>query len=441
VKITIIGAGQVGTTIVEALHDEHELTVVDIDEARLEALSHRYDVTTFEGNGSSRRALQDAGVGDADLLIACTSRDEANLVAAILARKIAPDAKTIVRTTETEYLELWQERQLDVDFIVSSELETAHAVSTIIGIPAARQTDVFAEGQVQIVEFDVEDSASREAVGQPLRNAAIPRDSKVAAIIRGERMFVPRGDDAIEVSDRIIVIGTPQSARRWSRLIAGNRKRVDDVVIFGGGRTGTAIAGRLIEERIRVRIVEVDARRALYVAKRFPAARVFHAKGLDPEFIERERIANSRAAIFAMRDDAKNHYGATLAKLHGVGFTIAIAHDAVSQEVFHRAGINVSINPRVVTAEEIVRHAHDPRTQQVAMFEGDRYEILDVTVRDTSKLVHRPFRELPMTGALIGAVVRDGKALIPHGEDELRAGDRAIIFTESSRATEVERAL
>jgi trk system potassium uptake protein TrkA len=441
VRITIIGAGQVGTTIVEALHDEHDVTVIDLDESRLDALSHRFDVATYEGNGASRRTLQDAGVANADLLIACTSRDEANIIAAILARKVAPDAKTIVRTTEDEYLELWRERQVDIDFMVSSELETAHAVSSIIGIPAARQTDVFADGQVQIVEFDVESSASGEVVGRPLREAEIPRDSKVAGIIRGDRMSVPRGDDRIDAGDRIIIIGTPSAARQWSRIIAGNRKRVDDVVIFGGGRAGTAIARRLIAERIRVRIIEVDPERARHVAKLFPTARVFCAKGLDPEFLERERIANSRAAIFAMRDDAKNHYGATLAKIHGVAFTIAIAHDTISEEVFLRAGINVAINPRVVTAEEIVRHAHDPRTQQVAMFERDRYEVLDVTVRAESKLVHRPFRELPMTGSLIGAVVRDGTALIPHGEDELRPGDRAIIFTESARATEVEKAL
>jgi trk system potassium uptake protein TrkA len=168
---------------------------------------------------------------------------------------------------------------------------------------------------------------------------------------------------------------------------------------------------------------------------------VFQATGLDPEFLERERIGAAQAAVFAMRDDAKNHYAATLAKLHGVGFTIAIVHDAVSVEVFERAGIDVAINPRLITAEEIVRFAHDPRTRQVAMLEGDRYEILDVTVRPESKLVGTPFRELPMTGALIGAIVRDGVAIFPHGDDVLRPDDRVIVFTESRRAGTVEKAL
>jgi trk system potassium uptake protein len=172
-----------------------------------------------------------------------------------------------------------------------------------------------------------------------------------------------------------------------------------------------------------------------------PEARVFHSAGTDPEFLEREHIGRSGAAVFAMRDDAKNYYAATLAKLHGVGLTIAVVHDTVSIEVFERAGVDVAINPRLLTAEEIVRFARDPRTRQVAMLEQDRFEVLDITVRSESKLAGKRFRDLPMTGSLIGAVVRDGQALFPHGDDVLEAGDRAILFTPSSRVSEVERRL
>ena len=462
-RIFIVGAGQVGSTIVEALHDEHDLTVIDLDRARLDQLGARFDVATIAGNGASRRVLQEAGAADADLFIACTSRDEINIVATMLERKLCSRAKTIARTTNVEYLEVWRERELDVDFIVSSELETAHAVSRIIGIPAARQTDVFADGKVQMVEFDVPGPRDREredgtplkaaavqaarrrpqhaVVGVALREAALPRDAKVASIIRGDRTIVPTGDVAIQPGDRIVVIGSPGAVREWSEILARGKRRAGDVVVFGAGGTGVAIARMLLELGTRVRIVESDRARALVVAEEVPEARVFNATGFDADFLVRERIGSADAAVFAMRDDAKNHYAATLAKLHGVEFTIAIVHDAVSVAVFERAGIDLAVNPRSLTAEEIVRFAHDPRTQQVAMLEEDRFEILDITVRPESRLIGVPFRELPMTGALIGAIVRDGAAIFPHGSDVLEPGDRVIIFTESSRVPIVERAL
>jgi trk/ktr system potassium uptake protein len=446
-RIFVIGAGQVGSTVVEALHEDHDLTMIDLDRNRLATLSNRYDIAAVEGNGASRRTLQQAGVEKADLLIACTSRDEVNIVAAMLAKKISPETRTIVRTTNVEFLELWQERQLDVDFMVSSELETANAVAQIIGFPAARQTDVFADGQVQMVEFDVPaDKAPQAAVednviGKPLREAAIPAESKVASIIRSGRMILPRGDEAILSGDRVIIIGSPAAAQEWSRIVARGERRVRDVVVFGAGETGVAIARVLLEKGIRIRLLEADAERARYVAQTLPEARVFHATGTDPEFIEREKIGHAEAAILAMPDDAKNLYAASLAKLHGVGYTIAIVHDPVSADVCERAGVDVAVNPRTVAAEEIVRWAHDPRVRQVAMLEGDRFEILDITVREESKLVRKPFKELPMTGSLIGAIVRNGTAIFPHGNDMLEPGDRAIIFTESSRAPEVERAL
>lgn len=465
-RIFIIGAGQVGSTIVEALHDEHELTVIDVDSARLERLAAHFDIGTVEADGASRRVLEEAGLAEADLVIACTSRDEVNIIASMFARRLAPNARTVVRTSNQEYLDVWKERQLDVDWVVSSEREAALAVSQTIGVPAARQTDLFADGQVQIVEFDVEapqrrapaesgpllevaERAARKSraarfedvIGRPLREAVLPADSKVVSIIRGEEIAFPRGDETIRPGDRIVVIGSPEAAKEWSKLLTPSRRNVDDVVIFGAGRIGVATARVLLNQGIRVRLIESSLERANGVAEQLPEARVFHATGIDPEFLEREHIGGSQAAVFAMRDDAKNYYAATLAKLHGVQFTIAIVHDSVSLEVFERAGVDVAINPRLLTAEEMVRFARDPRTQQVAMLDQDRFEVVDITVRPESKLAGKRFRDLPMTGSLIGAVVRDGRAVFPHGDDTLQAGDRAIIFTPSGRVHEVERTL
>ena len=136
-KVIVLGAGDVGRAVVDALHEEHDITVVDLAPEWLAPLADRYDVRTVEGNGTTREVMRRAGVADADLLMACTAREEANLVCAMLVKRLS-QAQTIVRTTSVEYLEAWRERDIEVDFMVSSELETANAISGHIGLPAAR---------------------------------------------------------------------------------------------------------------------------------------------------------------------------------------------------------------------------------------------------------------------------------------------------------------
>lgn len=437
-RIIVLGAGHVGRAIVDALYQEHDVTVVDTDVDRLQTLADRYDVRIVEGNGTTKRVIAEAGIQDCSLFIASTSREEANLVSAMLVKKLSR-AMVVVRTTSVEYLDAWREREIDVDFMVSSELETANAIGGLIGLPAARQTDVFADGQVQIVEFDV--PANTAITGRPLNGAPLPKDSKVVSIIRGDAMRHPSGQERIEADDRIVVIGSPAAARQWSRTMSDEQERVDDIVIFGAGQMGTTIARVLLDRGIRVRLVEGRAERAREVAEELPDARVFHASAFDPEFFQRERIGKATAAVFALNDDPGNLFSAVLAKQQGVKLTIALAHDQTSLEVYERGGVDVAINPRQVIAEELVRFGHDPRIRQIAMLDDDRFEVLDLTVRAESELADTRFDDLPKTGSVIGAIIRDGTPIFPHGDDILKAGDRVIVFVESRRASIVERVL
>jgi trk system potassium uptake protein TrkA len=439
-KIIVLGAGHVGRTLVDALHTQHQLTVVDTDARRLASVAERYDVRTVQGDGTTRRVVRKAGCEDADLLMACSSREEANLVCAILVKRLS-DAKTVVRTTSMELLEAWREGEMEVDFMISPELETANAIAGIVGLPAARQTDVFADGKVQIVEFDVPaDAPDGVLVGTPLRHAEVPPDSKVAGLIRGDRMIFPHGDEEIRPGDRIVVVASPDSARAWSRILAHGQRTLEDVVIFGAGRMGTTIARALLEHDMHVRLIDSRQERAHDVAEELPDARVFHADAFDPSFLERLRL-DEAAAVFCMNDDARNLYGAVLAKVHGVRLTIALVHDPASAAVYERGGVDVAINPRQATAEEMVRFSHDPSVKQIAMLEGDRFEVLDITVSPESKLANKRFKDLPTTDALIGAVIRDDAAFFPHGSDVLRAGDRVIMFVESPSAWGAARIL
>jgi trk system potassium uptake protein TrkA len=239
----------------------------------------------------------------------------------------------------------------------------------------------------------------------------------------------------------VIIVGSPEAARAWSDLLTSDTRKVDDAVIIGGGGAGVAIARVLIAEGIDVTLIEADPGRAHEVAELLPTVRVLNAKRLDDEFLQRERLGHTRLGVLALDDDAANLYKGVLLKRAGVAMTIAAVQDAHAIDILVAAGIDTAISPRSLVAEEIVRFAHDPRTQQVTMLEGDRFEILDVTCRSESPLVGKPLRELPMTGTFVGAIVRNGTAIIPHGDDVLQPGDRAILFTESKRATEVEEAL
>ena len=196
-NIIVLGAGHVGHALVEALHDEHDVAVIDADPQRLAALTGRFDVVAVEGDGTRQHIVRKAGVEAADLFIGCSSREEANLVAAMLVKRLSK-AQTIIRSTSSAYIDAWRENELDIDFMVSPELETANAISAQLGIPAARHTDVFAEGKVQIVEFDVPaDAPDGSLVGRELRRAEVPSNSKVVGLIRGASAIVPRGDERI----------------------------------------------------------------------------------------------------------------------------------------------------------------------------------------------------------------------------------------------------
>ena len=339
-RIVVVGAGQVGSTIVEALHGEHDLTVIDVVRERLEPLAYRYDLRTIEANGASRRARSATPApSDADLFIACTSRDEVNLVACSFARVEAPRATTVIRTSNVEYIDLWREGRLDVDFAVSSELETAHAVSRSIGMPAARQTDVFADGQVQIVEFEVPEGADPSVVGRPLREARIPEDSRVFGIIRGESLTLPGGGDVIREGDRIVVIGSPQAARAsgaaCSRPARASSRTSSS---SAAGQVGSAIARAARDAGHRRAPDRARSRPGPRGAEELPQCRVYNATGIDADFLERERIGRAQAAVFAIKDDAKNHYAATLARVHGVGSRSPSSTTRSRREVYEQSG-------------------------------------------------------------------------------------------------------
>ncbi len=436
----MIGAGQVGTAVVAALHATHDVTVLDLDADRLSAVSYGFDVLSVQGSGTARSDLLRCGIRGTDLVIAATDRDETNIVAAMLARAVCV-GKIVVRTRSPEYIEAWRGGHLDVDFVVSSEQETAQAVARAVGYPSAVQTDVFAEGRVELVEFVVDPTHAGGLVGATLAEARIPDESVVASIIRPDRVIIPTGSDRIEAGDRIVLIASPAAAREWAQRLSPAGAAIGEAVVFGAGETGVLIAATLARLGLGVRVIDRDEARARLVAERVPEVRVFHADATDTDFLAREAIGDVDAAICCTSDDGRDLLLALIARRIGVSTVLAVVGEPKLIPVFHDAGVTLALNEREVTAEEIVRFTHDPRISGFAMLENDRVEVVEFAIRPESALLGRPFRERPLDGAIVGAIVRGDRVLFPRGDDVLAIGDRAIILGDARRIRDLEQAL
>ena len=446
-RVIIVGAGEVGSSIAASLADTHEVVVVDTDSERVDALTYSLDVLAIQGDGTSLDALREAGVEEADMIIASTDDDETNLVACGTAKTV-DDPFTIARVKKVEYLETWQhaedQRAFGVDFMVCTNLLTAQDIVRVVGLPAARDVDPFAGGTVQMAEFEVTEGSP--VADQTVREADRFDSLTFAAILRNGDVTIPRGETRIGVDDKVIVIGSPESVQGFAREVAPREtpSRNEDLVIIGGSEIGYHTA-RLLEARgLHPRLIERDADRARELAERLPDTVVMQSDPTDAEFLAREHVDEADAVVAALESDEKNLLVSVLAKQLGARRTVAIVETTEYVSLFETVGVDVGVNPREVTAEEITRFTRELHTENVALIEDDKAEVLEVEVDDDSVLVGRPIREavadLP-EGFVLGAITRDREFVVPRGDTIVEPGDHVVAFVERSAFADVSEKL
>lgn len=433
-RVIIIGAGEVGSSIAASLADAHEVVVVDIDGERVDALTYSLDVLAIEGDGTSLSTLREAGIEQADMIIASTDDDETNLVACGTAKTV-DDPFTIARVKSIDYLDTWQqaENAFGVDFMVCTNLLTAEDIVRVIGLPAARDVDPFSGGAVQMAEFEV--GADSPVVDQTVREADRFDSLTFAAILRDGDVEIPRGDTVIRSGDKAVVIGSPESVQEFASEIAPGEtpSGSEDLVIIGGSEIGYHTA-RLLEERgLRPRLIERDHDRARELAERLPHSVVMKNDATDAEFLGREHVDEADTVIAALESDEKNLLVSVLAKQLGANRTVAVVETTEYVGLFETVGIDVAINPREVTAEEITRFTREIHTENVALIENDRAEVLEIEVDGDSVLVGRSIREavadLP-DGFVVGAITRDREYVVPRGDTVVEPGDHVVVFVD-----------
>lgn len=440
-RVIIVGAGQVGESIAADLDETHEVVVIEQDPARVEELNYGLDVLAVQGDGTSVSTLEEAGVEEAGMVIASTDDDETNIVVCSTVKAVS-DAFTIARIKNTEYLRTWKRsgKAFGIDFMVCTYLLAAESIVRVVGLPAARDVDPFADGRVQMAEFDV-------GPGSPLADQTVAEadsyDSLTfAAIVRDGCVEIPTGETVIEPEDRVVVIGTPGSVQGFASDVAPRESmdETDDVVIVGGSTIGYHVA-RLLENRgVSTRLLERDPERARALAEELPETMVLETDATDVEFLEREHIGEADVVIAALDSDEKNLLACLLAKRVGAERAVAVIDQAEYVDLFETVGVDVGINPREVVAEEITRFTRAGGAENVALVESGQAEVLEIEVDDASILAGRPIRESMQSlpdGVVIGAITRGGSFVVPRGDTVVEGGDHVVVFVDADISEDV----
>ncbi|WP_251330350.1 Trk system potassium transporter TrkA [Haloplanus pelagicus] len=440
-RIIVVGAGQVGSSIAADLAGAHDIVVVDRDGDRVEELTYSLDVLPVEGDGTSLSTLEEAGIDEADMVIASTDDDETNIVICGTARAVS-DAFTVARVKNTEYLRTWErsERAFGIDFIVCTNLLAAEAIVRVVGIPAARDVDSFADGRVQMAEFEVPPGSS--VTDHTVAEADRFDDLTFAAFLRDGEVEIARGDSVFREHDRVVVIGNPEAVQEFATIMAPQERpgTAEEVVVVGGSEIGYHVARLLGEQGFKPRLIERDPERARRLAEELPDAVVLESDATDADFLEREHVGDADLLVAALDSDEKNLLVSLLARRLGVDRTVAIIDTSEYVDLFETVGVDVGVNPREVVAEEITRFTRDGGAENVAIIESDRAEVLEVEVDDESVLADRPIHEsvgeLP-DGVVIGAITRETDLITPRGETVIRPGDHVVAFLDACVADDV----
>ncbi len=436
-KILILGAGQVGSSVASHLASEaNDITLIDHRADVLNELRDRLDIQTVIGNAGHPNILEQASIEDTDMLIAVTNSDEVNMIACQVAWTLYHTPTKIARIRSAQYLEhteLFRGQGVPVDVIISPEEIVTNYIFNIIEYPGALQVLDFAEGKVVLVGL-------RAYYGGPLvghQLSDLPEhtpgtDTRVAAIYRRGRSIIPRGNTVVEAGDEIFFIAAREDIRVVIRELRKLDKRNKRIIIAGGGNIGKRLAERL-EKRHQVKIVERDPERAEHLSQSLNKCVVLLGDSADEELLLEENIDNMDVFCSVTNDDEANILSAMLAKRLGTRKTMSLINRPAYVDLMeNQEAIDVAISPEQVTIGALLTHVRRGDIVAVHSLRRGAAEAIEVIAHGdstTSKVVGHLLEDINLPeGTTIGAIVRGDKVIIAHHDTEIEAEDHVILF-------------
>jgi trk system potassium uptake protein TrkA len=448
-KIIILGAGQVGTSMAEILsREDNDITLVDIDSEKLAGLQDRLDIRTVHGAGSHPSVLEQAGGPDADLVLAVTNQDEVNMASCQIAHSLFHTPKKIARIRSGEYLshpEIFVDDAIPIDVIISPEHIVTQHIRNLIQYPNALQVVSFAKDRIQLV--GVRANQGSPLIGRQLKalREDLPDiDSRVAAIYRQNRAILPRGDTVIESGDEVFFLAARQHIHSVMSELCRVERPGRRIMLTGAGNIGLRLASALEQSNYTVKIIERDAKRAKQVSGQLDRSVVLHGDGADEELMNQENIDTVDVFCSLTNDDEANILSAMLAKRLGAHRTMALVNRSAYVDLLENSLVDIAISPRVATVGTILTHVRKGDMVAVHSLRRGAAEAIEVIAHgdpESSKVVGRSIEDIQFPeGTMVGAILRGDEVIIAHGSTVIEPEDHVILFViDKSRLREVEQ--
>ncbi len=451
-RIIVIGAGKVGYVLAEHLiAEEHDVIIVDTDDEVLERCQDSLDALCIRGNGANAKSLLEAGVDRADIVIAATAGDEVNMLACLISKRLGAKY-TIARIRDPEYNEsqMLLQNEMGIDVAINPERATALEISRLLRYPFAGSIESFAKGQVEMIEFRAQ--SDDVITGIPMKDlssrvSGLPRVLYAMAERNGE-LIIPTGDFVITPGDRIFVSGDMVSITNFFRFLRRDSLKVRSVMVLGGGRISYYLARMILPVGIHVTMFEINEDKARMMSEQFPKANIIVGDGTDQDMLEEQGLSQMDAFISLSNRDEENLMTGMYASRHGVPKVIAKNSRMAYSDILKDLGLDSVISPQVITCSTILRYVRSrensdgTKVERLYRLLDGKAEAIEFIGREKDPYIGIPLKELHIArNTLVAVIVRQGKIIIPFGNDTVEVGDHVIIISGNSGISDLNEVI
>ncbi len=445
-RVVIIGAGEVGQYIALRLTSENkEVVVIDKNGELLEKLRDRLDVETIHGSGSSPKILEEAGLKEAETLLAVTDSDETNLIACTFSNILAPHIKKIARIRNPDYLaykDILARKLLNIDIIVNPEDEVVSSIQKMIGVPGVTEINEFSDMGIYLVGLWIKKQCPLIGFTMAeLKSQMGFKEFIVVSITREEEMIIPSGKNTILEGDLIHFVIPKDNLTQILNIFGIAPKSQHNILIIGGGNIGYKLAKTLETKKgINLRLIETDPKRCQFLAENLNNTTVLLGDGTDQKILKEENAGEMDVVISITGDEENNILCSLLSKSLGAKQTITRVKKLAYMPIIQKIGLENIVNPRLSAANTILKYM---RRDLITSFSiKEEAEALEIYVKKDSFFANKRIKELVLPkDSLILFLSRENKVIIPSGEDKILPDDKIVLFTKQKNIPKLEKLL